>query len=233
MITDLTLASRYLGFGANEPDPKTMAELKETAAQLEQLTQGKWVFGSYDLLRTETEIRLVHTDIVLKGKNIRGILKDSSSVYIMACTLGSEADRLIARQKVLSPTSALIADACASAFIESIADACQKEIEEKLPEGATLTFRYAPGYGDLPLDANREILKELKAEKRIGIHLSDTTLMIPRKSIVAILGIREAVKSEAMQGACGKPESKDQTEIKGCARCNLQNGCAFRSTKGE
>jgi len=113
----------------------------------------------------------------------------------------------------------MIADACASALVEGYADLCQKEIEGNLKPNQTLTFRFAPGYGDLPLSTNKMILEELKAEKRIGIHLTETMLMTPRKSIVAILGILDGDTNKGNDHYCGNES---------CDDCSLKDNCTSR-----
>jgi len=219
MIADLREAARYLGYGSNLPDEKTMGEMLEITEELEASAKGKWTYGSYDLEFSEDSIRLTGTGIELTGRNIRRILANAKTAYVMACTIGPQAERIIQLKKLQSATSGMIADACASALVEGYADLCQKEIEGNLKPNQTLTFRFAPGYGDLPLDTNKVILEELKAEKRIGIHLTDTMLMTPRKSIVAILGILDGEAEKGNDHSCGNES---------CDDCSLKDDCTSR-----
>lgn len=219
MIADLKEAARYLGYGANSPDDRTMAEMLEVTCELEASAKGKWTYGSYDLEFSEDSITLSGTGIELRGRNIRRILANARTAYIMACTIGPQAERIIQLKKLQSATSGMIADACASALVEGYADMCQKEIEGNLKPNQTLTFRFAPGYGDLPLATNRMILEELKAEKRIGIHLTETMLMTPRKSIVAILGILDGNIDKGNDHSCGNES---------CDDCSLKDDCMSR-----
>ncbi|MCR5275107.1 MAG: Vitamin B12 dependent methionine synthase activation subunit, partial [Clostridiales bacterium] len=48
---------------------------------------------------------------------------------------------------------------------------------------------FSPGYGDLPIEVQKEFLPLLDAERRLGITLSDSYLMSPSKSVTAIIGI--------------------------------------------
>ncbi len=59
-----------------------------------------------------------------------------------------------------------------------------------LARAGALRFRFSPGYGDLPLAFQRQLLDALQADRRIGIGLTDTLLMTPSKSVSAIIGIR-------------------------------------------
>lgn len=221
MMTDLKQVAKYLGYGIHVPEEKTMADMVSIADALEKSVRAGWTYGNYILEQDETgPVILTDTAVELHGKSIKRTLKNCQEVYVMACTLGAQGDRLIELEKMMSPTRGMIADACASVLVEAYADLCQKEIEAKLPEGSTLTFRYAPGYGDLPLATNKEILELLKAEKRIGIHLTDSMLMTPRKSIVAILGVLENKEYKGKNHRCGNQS---------CDECELSDGCPARN----
>ena len=49
--------------------------------------------------------------------------------------------------------------------------------------------RYSPGYGDLSLSVQKDVLNILNADKILGIKLGENLLMIPKKSITAIQGV--------------------------------------------
>ena len=143
MKTDLKLVAKYLGFGNKQPDERTKHDMERIAAQFEQAITGKWTYGHYLLDHSvEGLITLEGTAVVLEGKSITRTLKRCKEVYIMVCTLGVQGDLLIERNKMMSPTLGMIADACASAFVETIADSCQQEIESQLPAGAGWRARH-------------------------------------------------------------------------------------------
>ena len=48
--------------------------------------------------------------------------------------------------------------------------------------------RFSPGYGDFPLECQGMLLEALEAGKRIGIKLTDSLLMMPSKSVSAVMG---------------------------------------------
>ena len=52
-----------------------------------------------------------------------------------------------------------------------------------------LRQRFSPGYGDLPLQAQRAIFDALQCHKEIGLYLNESLLMSPTKSVTAIVGI--------------------------------------------
>ena len=121
------------------------------------------------------------------AKNLAGC----DRVLVFGATLGISFDRLIARYTAISPVRALLFDALGDERIEALADAFCAEMKKKYErEGCVLRPRYSPGYGDLPLDAQREIFSVLSLSKEIGLSLSESLLMTPRKSVTAFVGIR-------------------------------------------
>lgn len=111
-------------------------------------------------------------------------LQNCTSAYVFAVTLGAGIDRLIARQKVISRAKMFIVDALSSAFAESFCDA----VDCLLREGKKCRSRFSPGYGDLPLNVQPQLLRAVEASK-IGIALNDSLLMSPWKSITAVMGV--------------------------------------------
>lgn len=107
-------------------------------------------------------------------------------VVLMAATLGVGIDRLIAKYGRLSPVKALFLQAIGTERIEALCDAFCAEIEQET--GLCARPRFSPGYGDLPLDTQREVLVRLEAAKRLGVTLNDSLIMSPSKSVTAFVG---------------------------------------------
>ena len=83
---------------------------------------------------------------------------------------------------------AVMLDACGSAWVESGCNAAEEELAARFP-GRYLTDRFSPGYGDLPLSAQPTFLACLDATRSLGITATDTNLLIPTKSVTAVLGL--------------------------------------------
>ena len=85
---------------------------------------------------------------------------------------------------------ALALDCCASAAVEELCDQIELELQGKFP-GCFFPYRFSPGYGDLPLEVQGELLHLLDAPRRVGLCANESSLLTPRKSVTAILGISE------------------------------------------
>ena len=104
----------------------------------------------------------------------------------MAVTSGIEIDKLISKTAIQNPSEVFYIDAISSAGIESYMD----YINEIICQDLDLTKRFSPGYSDFPLEFQTSLLKRLSAQENIGISLSKDFLMIPTKSITAVIGIK-------------------------------------------
>ena len=120
-------------------------------------------------------------------------LTDCHAAYLACGTLGTGFDAFQRRVSATSGADALIAQAIGAALIEKLMDGVEAEIRRELQPNETLVSRYSPGYGDFPLSAQRELLSLLDAPRKVGVSLTDTLLMVPSKSVSAIIGVKEEI----------------------------------------
>ena len=155
------------------------------------------------------------TGFYLEGDDIKKHLAGCKEVYLMAMTIGVGAERELMRLSAKSANEALLFDTAASCAVESYADDVCADLEKSC--GKKLTARFSCGYGDFPLEAQRELCKILKTDTRIGLCCDENYLLTPRKSITALAGITQEPAGERPQGGCGHK----------CGGCK-NTACAFR-----
>ena len=109
-------------------------------------------------------------------------------MMILVATLGIGVDRLLLKKAHTSALEAFIIDALADALVEALCDLAEKES----CEGFLATPRFSPGYADLELSLGAEIIALCGADKTLGIKMSQSGLMIPKKSVNALVAIRNA-----------------------------------------
>ena len=125
------------------------------------------------------------------SRDLAKCLSGCEKIIVFASTVGLGANRLIKKYSAVSPAKALVMNALCTERIESLCDAfCDDMRRELLKIGYTLTPRFSPGYGDLRLDLQTDLLRITEAQKHIGITLSENLIMIPTKSVTAIIGIK-------------------------------------------
>ena len=112
------------------------------------------------------------------------------AVYLVCATIGVEFDALQRRTAATSPSDAFVLQAIGAAAIEEWTDETEEAIRRELQDGETLISRYSPGYGDYPLSAQRNLLGLLDASRKVGVSLTDSLLMVPSKSVSAVIGVK-------------------------------------------
>lgn len=112
-----------------------------------------------------------------------------SSAFLVCATIGAAFDAFQRRVSVVSGADALIVQAIGAALIEKYMDETEAEIKRELVAGETLRSRYSPGYGTFPLAAQRTLFALLDAQNKAGVSLTDTLLMVPSKSVSAVIGV--------------------------------------------
>ena len=120
-------------------------------------------------------------------------LSGCHAVYLVCTTIGALFDALQRRTAATSPSDAFVLQAIGAAAIEAWTDEVEGEIGRELQPGETLVTRYSPGYGDYPLEEQRRIFSLLDAPKKIGVSLTDNLLMVPSKSVSAVIGVKNLV----------------------------------------
>lgn len=115
-------------------------------------------------------------------------LKGCTEAIVFAATVGVGIDRLIAKYAQISPAKALMLQALGAERVEALCD----KICELFPTefGYPVTARFSPGYGDLELSVQKSIFAVLGCEKRIGLTLNDSLMMLPTKSVTAFVGLK-------------------------------------------
>ena len=125
--------------------------------------------------------------LTTESRDLRKNLLGCSSGIVFAATVGLALDRLIARAATISPTKALLLQAIGAERIESLCDLFCRELSEKQKE-YDLHPRFSPGYGDFPLESQKNIFALLDCSKRIGLSLNQSLMLSPSKSVTALIG---------------------------------------------
>ena len=110
------------------------------------------------------------------------------------------------------------------AAIENVCDNLCEDLAEALSP-ARLTPRFSPGYGDFPLSQQAALCAVLNAERRIGLTLTPGGLLLPQKSVTAVIGVSDA---PAARGRDSAEDSHGSGAPGGCASCSMYAHCSFR-----
>lgn len=162
------------------------------------------------------QVALEGCDLVLEGNSIAEHLRGACKVALMACTLGAVSEREMRKHEAISVADGVMFGACCSALVEAAANITEDVIVRFAHDmGLSTNWRFSPGYGDLPLNVQPAFLGVLDARRRLGISVTSTNMLVPVKSVTAVLGLF----NEPDNGG----EARDA-----CAVCRLRDGCEFR-----
>ena len=197
---------RYMG--AKELSKEIDGILSECLEEINNQISYKVCYSFFEISLKENYVDLGFFKVFSKdlSKNLRNCKKG----IIFAATIGVGIDRLIIKYSKTSPLKALMFQAIGAERIESLCNVFNNEINKN---NYTVP-RFSAGYGDLPIEFQKEIFKVLTPEKKIGLTLNESLVMSPSKSVTAVIGISDL--------PCEKKE--------GCSMCANKN-CLFRREK--
>lgn len=193
---------RYAGTSPKDISPEERALLEACWKEAEKKLTYQVCWGRFPIKRKKDglDFGFLQTSSKALMKNLEGC----GEVIVFAATVGLEMDRLIRRYTSLSPAKALFFQAIGAERIESLCDAFCADLQA---EGLRLRPRFSPGYGDLPLELQRDIFRVLDCSRKIGLTLNESLLMSPSKSVTAIVGI--GGKTEEVINKCSVCEKSD------------------------
>ena len=103
-----------------------------------------------------------------------------AKAHLFCATVGIAVDRCIRRSASSSLALSHMLSAVATERVEALCDALCLSVGGK-------TVRLSPGYADIPLSFNKDILQLLDCQRRLGVTLTESLLMTPTKSVTAIV----------------------------------------------
>ena len=193
---------RYLGYQGSEIPPHTERLIDSCILETLGLVRPTYLYRRYPVRETAEGIRVgctqvEGTGICLTGEAVRKHLAGCREVYLLCATVGNFVDKNIRLKMVMEPAAGVVLDSCGSVAVESVMDAAEQEIErETEAEGKHITWRFSPGYGDLPLSVQRDMAEELDIHRKLGVSVGEDMLLSPSKSVTAIIGVMEPGASE-------------------------------------
>ena len=179
-------AARYLGIRA-KPAGEALAVLESAYPMAQEAALPRSLMRRAAMRACEG--RLMIADVLaIPSLDLCRLFAGAREGLALAVTLGAPLDALVRRLMLTDP--ALGAAACASALVDEYIDGLLEERNAALAaEGLRLSPRFSPGYGDAPLSCQGPLLSWLEA-RRIGISLTSGGLMLPEKSVTALMALR-------------------------------------------
>jgi len=203
---------RYMGLrGPVDISPDTDAMIKKAIVALEKDCSPKYVSRAFPVTVEGNEVRFA--DVVIESGSLARNLAGCTQCVLFAATAGPFCDMLVKRASVTSSAYASCCQAAGAAAIEAYCDLINDKIKDEYEaKGLFARPRFSPGYGDLPLENQKDWFRLLDITRNTGIELTGSLLMVPTKSVTAIIGL-----------------SPDRLPCvrQGCESCTMSSACTF------
>ena len=143
---------------------------------------------------TEIKVaRIILPDgVEFESRQLAKLLANCNEIVLMGATAGREIMNAIEADATgANVTRGIVLDAAASEIVDASLDWIMDYFNQSLrrENRRLLGKRYSAGYGDLLLQTQKAMYRLLQLD-RIGIEITDSSMLVPEKSVTAITGIQ-------------------------------------------
>lgn len=206
-IVDSEIES-YLGYKGAQPDDYVLSLIHRMKDEVMAICRPR--FGYTITTGGFIDKKTFHCGkfTVHPGEIITRHLRKSEIIIVILGSVGSETDQWITTKREGNDImEAFIADALGSTIVEAIVNKGKSYLERKMLDfGLKISNSYSPGYCGWNV-AEQQMLFSLFPLSFCGVTLTKSSLMIPIKSVSALIGIGKDIEK--------KPY--------GCAICRKKN----------
>lgn len=133
----------------------------------------------------------------IQSQRIAQLLANSPIAVLFLITIGdrleNEVNRLMGEGKL---TEATVLDFFGSEAVEKALDLFQQAFSSAVKsQNGEITSRFSPGYGDWELAAQADLFRYLD-HKAIGVNLTSSFYMLPRKSVSGLFGASKKIPAD-------------------------------------
>jgi hypothetical protein len=149
----------------------------------------------------------------LSGELLAQHMGGAQEIVIVLCTVGEALERRVAKVSKEDAAYGLALDGVGSAGVEALANAaCALFEEEATKEECQVTIPLSPGMVGWPVEQGQSQIFDLLDAGEIDVRLTESMMMLPRKSLTFVLGIGK----ELMAGG------------RTCDYCSLKETCRYQ-----
>lgn len=196
---EITLDQVLRGQGADpqmirERSPKIVEAAEWALSEGLSLIQPRVLYESYEIEELRHEKLRLKNDSELSGKLIAEHLGPASSVVIVLCTIGGELESRSNEVSSEDLVLGLALDGLGSAAVEVLANASCYFFETQASSlNQSTSIPLSPGMLEWSVEVGQPEIFDLLDSTKIDVTLTESLLMIPRKSLTFILGMGEQI----------------------------------------
>jgi hypothetical protein len=215
---DIREILRREGFtGKREVRPAIERLVLELHAEVEKgiLLQPAIAYGIYSGDEIDRRQLSLKSDDDMRSRLLTSVIPEAQEIAILVCTIGPGLEEKVTDySKSGDVMHGMLLDGIGSAAVDTLCrEACYIIAGEVSPRGYHISSPITPGMPCLPI-TEQDWLLELVHAQDIGVSLSSSNMMIPRKSTSMVIGIGY--------------EMQTWTQAELCGRCNLRETCPYK-----
>jgi hypothetical protein len=151
-----------------------------------------------------------------EGPLVVRALAGATQVALAVCTIGPALEeRVTALFAAGDPLRAMMLDGAGVAAVGGVSQTIGERIcDEAAARGLTTGMRASPGQEGWPIEQQRVLFSLLPAD-RIGVRLTESCLMLPRKSVSFVVGLGAEMRADRVA----------------CDYCSKRERCRWRSPR--
>jgi hypothetical protein len=173
------------------PSNSTQRRIKNLKPDLKKLLKPSLDYRRFALDSVDGKSIQLADGTRFSSRKLAKAVGNAEEIYCFIATVGPKIDEEIQRlMKEKRYADAYVLDAVGSISAEDVVEKYYRHIAQKAEkEGRAVTLRFSPGYCDWPLEQQRLLFATFSDRTPVGVSLSQSCLMSPRKSVSGLFGI--------------------------------------------
>ncbi len=196
-------------------ETKALIQELMRSAQKDNFLQPAIAYEIYIITKLNRNRVYLEGNMALDGTLFSSVISSAKELAIAVCTIGCKLEEKVSDYfSKNEPLRGLLLDGIGSAAVDSLAqEVCKLIALEAAARGYQASSPLSPGMHGFPLSEQQQIFRLVPAGK-IGVSLTESGVMVPRKSISMVMGLGTRMRTWG------------QTEV--CARCKLKKTCRYK-----
>lgn len=188
---------RELGYGDAVPQADVMEIIDTVWKRAEEVAQPRLCYEIIDGEKLDkTHIRIGDRELFC-GAIIAGYLDGVERFVVFVTTAGAEYEAYLHELKASGDVvTEYIADALGSVIAEAAVTGIGRQVEQAIMyTGETSSYPYSPGYCGWHIREQTQLFS-LLPDTPCGVHLTESRLMVPIKSVSGIFGLGVGIRRQ-------------------------------------
>jgi hypothetical protein len=197
------------------PEMKTLTRELLASMENNRLLKPAIAYEIYSITGVRHKELWLEGKAALHGPLLPSVFDGAKQLGAVVCTIGPKLEEKVADYLDKNePLRGLLMDGIGSAAVDALAQqACNLVKHEAALQGYQASSPLNPGMPGFPISEQWQMFGLVPVEK-IGVSLTSSGVMVPRKSTSLVIGIG--------------PQMLTWTEAEVCARCGLNKSCHYK-----